>query len=278
MGPRGKLLRRLLNRGIFDPYIFRIYSAVEERRYTEESSPEIVARVLQLSNLLRIYEPKNKPFVRLGNQFDGGYVIIDTLGTLDSVLSLGVGTDVSFELDLSEHVGKIDLYDYTVDSLPVEIRGASFFKLGVCGSAQPGFITLVEALGSFDKKDNVLLKMDIEYSEWDVLLHSPVGLLSRFQQIVIEFHGLLEITSEQRGKEIISSLRRINETHKLVHLHVNNYEPVRIVGGVPIPNVVEATYLRSDESEFIELPRPRGAQLNFPNNPNKLDISAKISF
>ena len=101
MGPRGKLLRILLNRGIFDPYIFRIYSAVEERRYTEESSPEIVARVVQLSDLLRIYEPKNKSFVRLGNQFDGGYVIIDTLGTLDSVLSLGVGTDVSFELDLS---------------------------------------------------------------------------------------------------------------------------------------------------------------------------------
>jgi hypothetical protein len=278
MGPRGKLLRRLLNRGIFDSYIFRIYSAVEERRYTEESSPEIVARVLQLSDLLRIYEPKNKSFVRLGNQFDGGYVIIDTLGTLDSVLSLGVGTDVSFELDLSEHVRKIDLYDYTVDSLPVEIRGASFFKLGICGSAQSGFITLVEALGSFDEKNNVLLKMDIEYSEWDVLCNSPVGLLSRFQQIVVEFHGLLEITSEQRGKEIISSLARINETHKLVHLHVNNYEPVRIVGGVPVPNVVETTYLRSNENEFVELPRPRGAQLNYPNNPNKLDVSAKISF
>ena len=278
MGLRGKILRKLLHRGSFDSYIARIYSAVEERRQLSESNPRVISRVLELSSLLKLYDPKGKKFIRLGNQFDGGYVIVDTLECLDSVLSLGVGTDISFEVDLSKHVKRIDFYDYSVEHLPVEIANSTFFKLGVSGTSQPGFVSLEEAVSSFRIEDNILLKMDIESSEWDVLIHAPKGQLLRFHQIVVEFHGLLEISSEQKGNQILASLQKINETHKLVHLHVNNYEPVIIVAGVPIPNVLEATYLRADQDTFEQFSLPRGLNLNLPNNPNKLDVSARILF
>ena len=278
MGLRGKILRKLLHRGSFDSYIARIYSAVEERRHLLESNPSVISRVLELSSLLKPYDPKGKTFIRLGNKFDGGYVIVDTLERLDSVLSLGVGSDISFEVDLSKYVKRIDFYDYSVDRLPVEISNSTFFKLGVSGTSQPGFVSLEEAVSSFGIDDNILLKMDIESSEWDVLKHTPMGQLLRFHQIVVEFHGLLGISSEQNGNQILSALQKLNETHKLVHLHVNNYEPVIIVAGVPIPNVLEATYLRADQDAFEQFSLPRGSKLNLPNNPDKLDVSTRILF
>jgi hypothetical protein len=278
MGPTGKILRKLLGQGTLDSYISRLYAIVEERQQLVGSKPENISRVLQLSSLLAVYDPLDMSFIRLGNDFDGGYVVVDTLPTLDSVLSLGVGTDISFEAELSKHVSRIDFYDHTVHELPFNLDNSNFMKLGIGGLAEPGFITLDDALCSFPKGDNILLKMDIESSEWSVLANSSSGVLSRFQQVVIEFHGLFEITSQLLGQEILKSLIKLNESHKLVHLHVNNYEPVRIIAGVPIPNVLEATYLRSTETVFREFSKPRGMVLNHPNNPLKLDITTQISF
>ena len=47
-----------------------------------------------------------KPFiveklVRLGRKFDGGYLVCDTaLKEIDSLVTFGVGDDISFEMDL----------------------------------------------------------------------------------------------------------------------------------------------------------------------------------
>jgi hypothetical protein len=278
MGPKGKLLRILLRTGFLDKYISRLYAIVEEHYYLRDSAPETIAHTREISNLLRIYDPVGKEFVRLGNEFDGGYVIVDTLNSLNSVLALGVGTDVSFEAALSNLVERIDLYDHTVSDLPTPIKNANFIKLGISELDDPNFVTLTKALSSFDTNAQILLKMDIESSEWGVLANSPSSAIGRFQQIVVEFHGLLQISDSVYAKNVISALARLNETHRLVHLHINNYEPVRIIAGVPIPNVLEATYLNVSESEFIELPRARGHVLNHPNNPKKLDVATVIRF
>jgi len=278
MGPKGKILRKLLRRGLFDPYIERLYAIVEERRELAWSKPENLSCVLQLSELFTVYDPLGLKFLRLGNDFDGGYVIVDTLSTLDSVLSLGVGEDISFEAELVKFVKRIDFYDHTVDQLPLKLNNSNFVKLGISGVREPGYITLSDALNSFPQGDNILLKMDIESSEWGVLFNSPPEVLSRFQQIVIEFHGLFGITSPIRANEILKSLTKLNESHRLVHLHVNNYEPVRIVAGVPLPNVLEATYLRTSETDFQEFSKPRGFALNLPNNRAKLNISTQIMY
>lgn len=278
MGPKGKLLRNLLRPGFLDSYISRLYAIVEEHQYLQDSTAETVANMRKISDLLRIYDPVGKDFIRLGNDFDGGYVIVNTLDSLDAVLALGVGADISFEAALSVYVKRIDLYDHTVNGLPTPIENANFNKLGISDHADPNFVTLAQALKSFDDADKILLKMDIESSEWGVIANSPADVIGSFQQIVVEFHGLLEISNLEFAKSVIAALARLNETHRLVHLHINNYEPVRIIAGVPIPNVLEATYLNLSESDFTELPRARGHILNYPNNPVKLDVTTEIRF
>lgn len=278
MGPKGKLLRFFFRSGFLDSYISRLHAIVEEHQDERNSSPEIIDSVSEVSELLKIFDPISHNFVRLGNDHDGGYVIVDTLKSLDSVLSLGVGSDISFEAALSVHAKRIDLYDHTVAVLPVEIKNSNFYRLGIGEESNNGFVTLAHATDQFDPNENLLLKMDIESSEWEVLASTASTTLSRFQQIVIEFHGLLKLSDSKFAREAIKALSNLNETHKLVHLHINNYEPIGIVGGVAVPNVLEATYLRASEGEFIEIPRPRGQVLNSPNNPNKLDVSTNIRF
>jgi hypothetical protein len=278
MGPKGKFLRFLFRSGLFDPYISRLHTIVEEHQYEKFSSLEVLSSAEAISELLEIFDPINHDFVRLGNEHDGGYVIVDTLKNLDSVLSLGVGSDISFEESLSSHVNRIDLYDHTVSELPIKINNANFFKLGISEESHPDFVTLSDAVESFGDGDNVLLKMDIESSEWKVLASTPSTTLNRFQQIVVEFHGLLNIDNPERAVQIIEALRNLNQTHKLVHLHVNNYEPIRVVGGIVMPNVLEATYLKATDAKFIRIPSPRGLHLNHQNNPDKIDISTKIRF
>ncbi len=278
MGPKGKFLRFLFRSGIFDSYVSRLHAIVEEHRYERNSTSAAVYNAKAISQLLVVFDPVGKDFIRLGNVHDGGYVIVDTIKYLDAVLSLGVGSDISFEEALSAHVMRIDLYDHTVLQPPITIKNSTFYKLGISGESRPNFVTLSEAVDTFRESDNILLKMDIEYSEWAVLASTPSITLNRFQQVVVEFHGLLDLIKPERAREMIEALRRINETHRLVHLHINNYDPIAFVGGVVVPNVLEATYLRKSEADFNQIPRPRGLHLNRPNNPNKLDISNEINF
>lgn len=278
MGPKGKILRFLFRSGLFDSYISRLHAIVEEHQYEKHSSSLVVHNAATISELLEIFDPVSHDFIRLGNEHDGGYVIVDTLKNLDSVLSLGVGSDISFEEALSSHVKRIDLYDHTVSQLPIKINNANFYKLGISKESYPDFVTLSHAIKSFSDGDNILLKMDIESSEWAVLASTSSTTLNRFQQIVVEFHGLLNIDDPERAAEMIEGLRNLNKSHRLVHLHINNYEPIGIVGGIVMPNVLEATYLKATDENFIHIPRPRGLHLNRPNNLNKLDISTKIKF
>jgi hypothetical protein len=278
MGPKGKFLRFLFRSGLFDPYISRLHAIVEEHQYEKFSSVGVLQSAEAISELLEIFDPINHEFIRLGNEHDGGYVIVDTLKNLDSVLSLGVGSDISFEESLSSHVSRIDFYDHTVPELPIKINNANFFKLGISEESQPDFVTLSDAVETFGDGDNILLKMAIESSEWNVLASAPSTTLNRFQQIVVEFHGLFSIENPERAFQIIEALRNLNQNHRLVHLHINNYEPIRIVGGIVMPNVLEATYLKATEANFIQIPSPRGLHLNHQNNPDKMDISTKIRF
>ena len=68
---------------------------------------------------------KVKNLLRLGRDFDGGYLVCEkTLNKCQNLITLGVGDDISFEIDFLKkiHNCNISLYDHTAnDSL--------FFKI-----------------------------------------------------------------------------------------------------------------------------------------------------
>jgi hypothetical protein len=47
----------------------------------------------------------------------------------------------------------------------------------------------------------------------------------------------------------MQTFKRLLKNHTCVHIHPNNCEPVRIVEGGAIPNLMEFTFLRNDRIE-----------------------------
>ena len=60
---------------------------------------------------------KTNHLKRMGAKFDGGYVVDSKIiGTSDRLISFGLGTDWSFELDYLKYTNKdVHIYDYTIN-------------------------------------------------------------------------------------------------------------------------------------------------------------------
>ena len=71
--------------------------------------------IFQFLNLLKIYDTEfNK--IRIGPKYDGGYILLDEfLKKKNSLISLGVGDDIAFDLDFLEKnsYSKAYLFDKT---------------------------------------------------------------------------------------------------------------------------------------------------------------------
>lgn len=91
-----------------------------------------------------------------------------------------------------------------------------------------------------------ILKLDIEGAEWSVLRETPAELLTRFEQIALELHGLHDFDKPAFNAAAQASLRKLAAYFTLCHVHANNFGMVRIVGGFPVPEALELTFIRSD--------------------------------
>ena len=61
---------------------------------------------------------KVKKLIRFGRKFDGGYLVCsDAIKEIENLITLGVGDDISFEIDLekSNSLRMVHMYDYTVN-------------------------------------------------------------------------------------------------------------------------------------------------------------------
>ena len=221
-------------------------------------------RVLEISKTLRV-ERVTDPiisFSRFGNQFDGGYVMVNDLNNTDALISLGVGNDVTLDAELSKTISKVHFYDHTVSDLPQTIHNSVLHKEEI-GYFKESAVTLEETLIRLKPAGDAILKMDIEGSEWEVLENTVS--LGDFKQIVIEFHGLHQLINLDAFIKIASALRKIHSTHAPVHLHANNYSPLAIIGNSVVPDVIEVTYLsRSKYKTNLIDPLP-GAEFDSPN-------------
>ena len=61
---------------------------------------------------------KVKKLIRFGRKFDGGYLVCsDAIKEIENLITLGVGDDISFEIDLEKNnsLKIVHMYDYTVN-------------------------------------------------------------------------------------------------------------------------------------------------------------------
>lgn len=233
--------------------------------------------------------------IRLGGPGDGGYVVLQELCEKTSqLITVGVGDDVKFELDFMKRFDprRISLYDPTIERIsennPKLIFHRKEFSQGLA-------IVLSRSL----------LKIDIEWNEWDLFKNFSSDFLEMFDQILVEFHlihaqpreGLSPYFSkvyqhacDKINQELFSKycsvLKKLNEVFVIYHIHANNSLPKIIIeedvghptdyNGHPprerylIPPLLEVSFVHKSLAKNIK-PFTGKLPVNGLDLPNKSD-------
>ena len=210
-------------------------------------------------NFMKIFQPFYcKDIVRLGKDYDGGYLINkEDVIKSKKLISLGVGDDYSFEKDFNA-INNCDIiaYDGTID--PNQDFLINFYKenktfinknIGT-GKDEIPFSSLIG-----DK--DVFLKCDIEEHEYSIL-NDIISNSKLFSGIAIEFHN---INTKDHTNDLLNFISKIDL--KLIHIHVNN-SFYYIDGDQCIPDIIELSFTSSNNislDESIILPHA----LDMPN-------------
>lgn len=208
-----------------------------------------------------------KKYIRVGEQdVDGGYVMLDSFQN-SIAYSFGICDDVSWDADMANRGLEVFMYDHTIKKLPHSHKNFHFYKTGILGDPEDSCYNmktmneLIE-LNGHTEKNNLILKMDVEGWEWEFLYHANESTLNQFSQMVFEFHDL---TNPALAHKIIPALKKLNNSHQLVHVHANNLHPAYYLGDTMLPPVLEVTYLRKKDHNFTESNRFFPQQIDVQN-------------
>lgn len=216
----------------------------------------------------------NVPLIRIGENGDGGYLVPDDLAGVSICFSPGVSTKASFEEGLSEFNIRSFLADYSVNAPPIEHPFFDFEKKFLGSVNNDIYVTLAKWIDDKvgQEQKDMILQMDIESSEYSVIIDTPQDILKRFRIIVVEFHQLDKLFSRFGFRTINTCFDKLLENFYIVHIHPNNICDTINFKEFSIPPNIEFTFLRKDrvtgQEHVKSLPHP----LDFRNINEKKDI------
>lgn len=250
--------------------IRRLYPVAMDVKFESISQ----AQLLETMKLISVNKDEGLQLIRLGSLHDGGYLVVDDLSPRDVMVSLGIGDNADFEYNISTRIERIIAFDHTVDAMPNRSSNSQFNKLGVKGKSVGEFITLTSIINNISVKNDLLLKIDIEGSEWEVLDSISETELIRFRQIVGEFHGFNDWANFETINRVLSKMAR---NFYVVNAHANNWGSYDIIKRIAVPDVIEITFLRKDAKAVIRNKDKIQLQmLNSRNNPSNLDLGFNL--
>lgn len=271
------------------PYIRRLHRQIDDLRHRlaeAEAAPRLMPAIgshpaaiaEQFRGFLRSLRPHDAPGVvkrRFGAARDGGYVMLDDFGPARNALSLGIGDDVSWDLDMAARGFRVHQYDPTVAGSPQASPHFVFHPNRVTGRvAQAGDVTLagiLEQPALADDRD-VIAKIDIEDAEWEVLAATDPAVLQRLRQITVELGEIRRFVEPGWRALMLEAVRSLTATHACVHVHGNNWGPFTVVGGIAFPNHVEATFVRRSDYRLVPSSASFPTEVDRPNNPRTPDF------
>jgi hypothetical protein len=215
--------------------------------FVYEDSAELQRSVL---SILRRLEPMRAPEhrkVRVGKESDGGYVMLDDFTGIVAAYSIGISDEVSWDLDIAQRGIEVFQYDHTIPSAPLRHARLHWTRKGLGASVTADLETLPRLLemNRHVGCGDLILKVDVEGCEWEVLASLPPGCLRHFRQIVLEAHFLERLADPAFATLVGRAVEVLAADHRVVHVHANNHRPYCIVGGVPLPSVLELTLVRA---------------------------------
>ena len=86
-------------------------------------------------------------------------------------------------------------------------------------------------------------------AEFDALVAAGPDLLRSFRQIVLEIHWLHRLADPAYRATFCAAMQCVRRGFQLVHVHANNCCPVVVIDGLPVADVLELTFFRSDLME-----------------------------
>ena len=243
--------------------------------------------------------------IRLGRKNDGGYVIPRyVFKECDTLLSLGICDDWSFDLQFKEHLPEITIhaYDHTTSRRQMEREKNSQFRKLFKGKSSwadyqqkkgllesyDSFFSLhashfqervrsrieqindvtIDTIFSRINGQHLFLKMDIEGDEYRII-DDILRYASSITALAIEFHH-----TDHLRMVFLAAIEKLLQHYEIVHLHANNWGFLATDG---LPDVLEITFLdkrlSTGSDRRSELPI---IGLDAPNNPNRLDYFLKF--
>lgn len=225
-----------------------------------------------IKNILNLISPKkvlgfNK--IRIGSDNDGGYVMLDSFSKESECYSIGIGYNVEWDKYFANMNKTVFQYDHTVEDSPIKMPNLIFNKLGISNYIINNNFTTIEdeiKKNGHENNNNLILKMDIEGDEWNVFEDLSEIYLKKFEQIVIEFHQMNLLEDNYFRNKCKLVFNKLIKFHTPIHIHANNYCPVNIIYGIPLPQLLEVTFIRNDNYQF---------EIETDSFPQKLDMPCK---
>jgi hypothetical protein len=232
---------------------------------------------------LKVFQPVSVNHLkRLGNDYDGGYVVhVPSLKDADYLLNYGVGYNVAFEKDffIETHLPTL-AFDPTLKSISLVFESLrtgglipflrhakkyvqwffkeknlkkyqiNFIEEGIAAVDTPNYKTLAYHFKKYDLYDKkIILKIDVEGSEYAIFNDVSVfELLPNAIQILMEVHLI-----ERNIENLVEIMHRIEKTHSLIHIHSNNHVGTFKYKGKNVPEAMEVTFLLN---EYISEQQP----------------------
>ena len=206
----------------------------------------------KIHSLIPYYELNGHELIRVGRTADGSYIMADDYSDTKVAYSLGIGANVSWDKTLAEKGYQVYQYDHTIKKLPEEHPNFHWRSIGIAGRDSERFRcldTLIKENGHAGI-NGMILKMDIEGCEWDVLDSVSDEVLQKFDQVLVELHG---ITALKNAQKICKGLSRLDKFFGAVHIHGNNAWLVNYCGDLVTPDLLEITYVSKKKYKLGEL-------------------------
>ena len=212
----------------------------------------------QVRAVLRLLRPQRVigfPKIRMGNRGDGGYVCIDDFAGIDTAFSFGISDDISWDLAAADRGLTIYQFDHTVDDpAPADPRLKFERRMvgPVSGATSESIAALLARHDRRQPRPNCLLKMDIEFGEWDVVNATSSADMGRFSQILCELHGFQLLEQADFRRRIHASVRKLHDCYAVAHVHANICGGISNIGNVILPNVIEVCFVNRSLYELAE--------------------------
>ena len=229
------------------------------------------AKILRILRMLRPHRAVSFCKTRIGAAGDGGYVCLDDFTGLDTALSLGINDNVSWDSDMADRGLTIHQYDHTVEAPCAHDSRMIFHRTMIGPETGDGVETLAALIRRHDRgedRPNIILKIDIENWEWPVFDALDPALLSRISQIVGEFHAFEFMGYAEWSDRAERVIRKITEHFSLIHVHSNNYAAFSIIANIPVPRVMEFTFVNHDIYQVLPSDETFPNELDAPCDPN----------